>query len=793
MKLMVIVNDRSAVATIRLLSPIAQLEREGILTSEIVTLEKPQTFDLARLDDQDLLVFQRTYIPDTLEILRHAQLRGKKTVYDIDDDLLGIPQSHPLFDFFNRPGVQHCIEEFVRKVDHVTVSTRSLKERMTSYNHNITVIQNYLDTSIFPTPRGEAVQKPCRIGYAGGWTHEADFQQVLPALEEIRSEYRTEVSLVFFWYIPSIYKGNPEIEYIGGTEDLTEFGRKLNKAALDIGLAPLAATQFNEAKSDEKFLEYASQRTAGIYSYLEPYQGSVIDGHTGIYVKGADSAEWYEKIKYLIDNSEKRRQIQEQAYEYVTNQRNVVVGAREIAQLYSQILAGSSPIPELGFNAMVSIIILTHNAVDYTRRCVDSIQQHTNYPHEIIFVDNGSTDGTKDYLRSIAVSNPNCRLIDNETNLGFAAGNNQGVSAARGAYVLLLNNDVIVGDGWLESLVNALERDERIGLVGPITNYISGRQRLADIPYKSDAEYFGFAATVRTANRGKVTPRRRIAGFAILTRKSLYDELGGLDEDFGSGNFEDDDFCLRAREKGYAIMVDESTYLHHFGSRSFVENRIDYGASLKRNEKLFRTKWPDVDLDWLLETDEPLSRVLDRKAKEAIELVHQGDLEGGAKLCREVLEEDPTKVEAVHGFGLIAHLSGNLREARNHYERAVSLNRDWSPAQQSLALLDMVEGDLNSAQVRLAKVLEANPRDLEARRLLGQSFLEAEQFEEGISLLMGILQDDPNDWQTHFILASLYAEVDRQEDMRRHLEAVLAANPDHAQAREMLAKSRKKN
>ncbi|GAI59976.1 unnamed protein product [marine sediment metagenome] len=411
-------------------------------------------------------------------------------------------------------------------------------------------------------------------------------------------------------------------------------------------------------------------------------------------------------------------------------------------------------------------------------------------------MDNGSTDGTKDYLRDIVAVNPNYRLIDNPANVGFSAGNNQGAKAARGEYVFLLNNDVLVADGWLESMVSALERDERIGMVGPISNYISGRQQLAlagpagsqEIPYNNDEGYYGFARTVRTANRGKVTPRRRIAGFAILIRKALYEELGGLDESFGSGNYEDDDLCLRVREKGYAIMVDECTFLHHFGSRTFAGNKIDYDASLKKNEKIFRAKWPEVDMDWLLEKDEPLAEVLERKSQEAIQLVSQGDLESGRRLCREVLLEDPTREAAVYGLGLIAHLEGDLREARNQYRRALSYNKEWTPVQQSLALLDMAEGDLKAAQQRLAQILEKDPHDLDARRLLGQTFLEGEQFEEGIGILRGILKDNPSDWQTHFILASLYAEVERTQDVKLHLEAVLAANPDHAQAREMLDK-----
>ncbi|UCD38313.1 MAG: glycosyltransferase, partial [Fidelibacterota bacterium] len=537
-----------------------------------------------------------------------------------------------------------------------------------------------------------------------------------------------------------------------------------------------------------KLLEYGSQRIAGIYSKHTPYAQSVIDGETGLLVEREDPDLWYDKIKFLIEEPAERRRIQQQAYDYVRRERTLGQNVRRWYDLYSRVLAESPETRVRDEQPLVSIVMLTFNALEYTKRCVDSLSQHTAYPHEIIFVDNGSTDGTKDYLRDLVATNANYQLIDNETNVGFSAGNNQGAKEARGKYLLLLNNDVLVADGWLESLVSGLERDERIGMIGPISNHISGLQQLADIPYQNDEEYYGFAKTIRTANQGKVTPRRRIAGFAILVRRALYDQLGGLDETFSSGNYEDDDLCLRAREKGYAIMVDESTLLHHFGSRTFADNVIDYEASLRMNEKIFRTKWPEVDLDWLLEEDEPLVQVLERKSQEAIQLINQGDLEDGRKLCREILLEDPTKVEAVYGLGLVAHLQGDLREARNHYERVLSLDREWTPVQQSLALLDMAAGDLDAAQLRLAQILEKDPGDLNARRLLGQTFLETEKFEEGIGILMGILNDDPNDWQTHFLLASLYAEVDRTEDVKRHLEAVLAANPDHAEAREMLDK-----
>ncbi|MFB0515827.1 MAG: glycosyltransferase [Candidatus Neomarinimicrobiota bacterium] len=1034
-----------AVADVRLLGPLARLEKDGLISFRTLFLESKTTVSLSIIDDFDVVVFQREDRPEMLEALRYAQARGQRTIYEIDDNLLELPPEHPIYRYFRQAKIRQTILEFLRMVDVVTVSTEGLKEALGDYNPSITVLANQLDETLFqmkePLPPGN---DPIRIGYAGGMTHGADFQQVVPALKRIQKEYRNKVKLVFFWHLPEEFEDDPTVEYLKGHKNYQDYARVLTEANLAIGLAPLQSNRFNDCKSDIKYLEYASQGIAGVYSKIAPYSNSVKDGETGLLVDGADPDQWYSKVKFLIDHPDELQRVRVQAQDYVRRERTLGVLARGWYELFSRVLSepsrtpapitrplvsiiipvkdrleltrqclrevrstvrdisheiiivdnGSTDelseflkalegdisylynkegatfaesnnqgavvargeylvflnndtipqegwlhalleahqrVPDAGtvgarllypeshtiqhagvlirnyphpvypyhayhefpayapavnearsfpaltaacllikksfFHSLkgfdedfingyedvdlclrvlekgrkniytpgsvvyhyksqtpgrfdhvneniaalqrrwsgkiesllsqsghrldhydVSIVMLTFNALEYTKRCVDSLRAHTNYPHEVIFVDNESTDGSKIYLRGVVSANSNYRLIENNTNVGFSTGNNQGAKAARGQYLLLLNNDVLVADGWLDGLVSALERDERIGMVGPITNYISGRQRLAEVPYQDDEGYYRFAKTVRTANRGRITPRRRIAGFAILIRKALYDELGGLDENFGSGNYEDDDLCLRVREKGYAVMVDESTFIHHFGSRTFAANQIDYQASLRKNEQIFRAKWPDVDPDWLLEKGELLIQVLERKANEAIQLINRGDFESGGKLCREVLLEDPTRVEAVYGLGLIAHLGGDLREARNHYQRAVSLKRGWAPVLQGLALIDMTEGDLKTAQLRLAQILENNPRNLDARRLLGQTFLETEQFEEGIGLLMGILKDDPNDWQTHFILSSLYAEVDRMDEAKRHLEAVLAAKPDHAQAREMLEK-----
>ncbi|HEV3259212.1 MAG TPA: methyltransferase domain-containing protein [Gemmataceae bacterium] len=137
---------------------------------------------------------------------------------------------------------------------------------------------------------------------------------------------------------------------------------------------------------------------------------------------------------------------------------------------------------------LTSIVIVTHNELDYTRQCTESIRQYTDEPYELVFVDNSSTDGTQDYLRSL----PGVKVLVNQENRGFPAAVNQGIEAAAGKQILLLNNDTLVTTGWLRYLLQALHSDPQIGLAGPCTNQVSGEQEVA-VRYDDLGGLDGFA------------------------------------------------------------------------------------------------------------------------------------------------------------------------------------------------------------------------------------------------------------------------------------------------------------
>jgi glycosyltransferase involved in cell wall biosynthesis/predicted Zn-dependent protease len=248
--------------------------------------------------------------------------------------------------------------------------------------------------------------------------------------------------------------------------------------------------------------------------------------------------------------------------------------------------------PPVG-DELASIIILCCNEVHYTRQCVDSILKHARPPYELIFVDNGSTDATPTYLEETKSRPGPDRfvILRNENNRGFPAGCNQGLNHAHGHYVVFLNNDTIVTEGWLDGLIHwSLQEWPKIGLVGAVTNYAPPPQEV--IGNNGDLDALpSFALRRRREFAGKALDVERLSGFCLLGRREVLQQVGGFDERFGLGFFDDDDLCVRVRQCGYRLLVALNVYIHHFGNRTFAGLGLDSRKHLEENLERFKAKW----------------------------------------------------------------------------------------------------------------------------------------------------------------------------------------------------------
>jgi GT2 family glycosyltransferase/glycosyltransferase involved in cell wall biosynthesis len=241
---------------------------------------------------------------------------------------------------------------------------------------------------------------------------------------------------------------------------------------------------------------------------------------------------------------------------------------------------------------MASVVVLTYNNLDFTRACLHSIEALSRWDNlEVIVVDNASTDGTREFLREWETRGPGRRAILNDANLGFAAGNNVGLAAARGDYLVLLNNDTYVTPGWIGTMVRHLARNPDIGILGPVTNNIGNEARI-EIHYADMAEMQRRSAAYTRRHLGSLFDIQTVAFFCVAMPRSTLERVGMLDEAFGIGFFEDDDYCRRVEAAGLRVVCADDVFVHHHLSASFDALKAERKRELfERNKAIYEAKW----------------------------------------------------------------------------------------------------------------------------------------------------------------------------------------------------------
>ncbi len=240
----------------------------------------------------------------------------------------------------------------------------------------------------------------------------------------------------------------------------------------------------------------------------------------------------------------------------------------------------------------VSFVIPLYNCLALTQAMVASLQaaMPSGLAHEIILVDDGSTDGTRAWLSGLTASPGPFRVIHNERNLGYAGANNRGAANARGEFLGLLNNDLVLSPGWLEPILGVHQRlGNRVGLVGNVQrNARTGAIDHAGIfinhrgkPEHDTSLPFG----LRLRSRDSWRQADAVTGACTLVRREFFLRLGGFDEGFANGG-EDVDFCLRARAAGCVSAVALRSLVRHHVSSSPGRKKRD-----EQNSRRLTLRW----------------------------------------------------------------------------------------------------------------------------------------------------------------------------------------------------------
>jgi GT2 family glycosyltransferase/glycosyltransferase involved in cell wall biosynthesis len=345
--------------------------------------------------------------------------------------------------------------------------------------------------------------------------------------------------------------------------------------AFDAAVIPFKLNPLTRATNPVKFYEYLAAGKPVVAAALPE-----LAPHAALHYPAGDQAEFLRQLEAAVTESDPALPARRLAFARAnTWEERVADFERQVSGLFGEAV----------------IIMVSFNNREYLQLCLESIWARTEYPRfRVVVVDNASGPDVVAYLQAEQARQPRLSVIYNPENAGFARANNQGLAAVGEAeYVVLLNDDTVVTRGWLSRLVAHLRADPQLGLVGPLTNWASNAAKIT-------TEYDGldlgrleaFAARQTVAHLGRRHPTQRLDMFCTALRRQVAQEIGPLDEAYGLGMFEDDDYALRLKRAGYRLAIAADVFVHHWGWSSFGQlDQADYDRIFEANRRYYEQKW----------------------------------------------------------------------------------------------------------------------------------------------------------------------------------------------------------
>ncbi len=240
---------------------------------------------------------------------------------------------------------------------------------------------------------------------------------------------------------------------------------------------------------------------------------------------------------------------------------------------------------------LTSVVIVVRDNVTVTAACLASIQAHTHRSFEIVLVDNGSSDDYAGVVARLRAQRVPITWLRNERDIGYAAACNQGLAAARGEYLAILHNDVVVTPDWLGRQLALMALHPSVALAGPALGVCPGPQGVSTRSYRGLEELSAFAEPWAVNHAGEFAITYPLSGICLVMKRAVVNRIGGLDGRLGSSIHTDDDYCVRAYRAGFRMAVAFDAFVHHAGAATWKALGIDRAKVATESRRRFCEKW----------------------------------------------------------------------------------------------------------------------------------------------------------------------------------------------------------
>jgi GT2 family glycosyltransferase len=264
---------------------------------------------------------------------------------------------------------------------------------------------------------------------------------------------------------------------------------------------------------------------------------------------------------------------------------------------------------------LTSVLVPCWNALSFLKIGLDRLVLATTRPYELILIDDGSTDGTWDWLkawrrRARSGTLRNVILRRNRRNRGYPGSMNQAIGVSKGGFLVFANADAVPARGWLEEMTSQFSRRRRLGGLAPCANPPAPLSLRA--PWKvpswyddlSSMDLFAAACALRPGRKAFIPASGFVPGFWFMTSRRIIKEVGLFDERFSPGGYEDWDLQARIRRSGRELGFAGRAYAHHVWSGVYRRNGRSGDAFYRKNKPLLDAKNPETR-GWSLSLQSP--------------------------------------------------------------------------------------------------------------------------------------------------------------------------------------------